>query len=108
MNTATHNVVPLRQAHVAIQGANGPKVWSAEAIQALSVLNRAVRWLREQDVPVQSVDVTGTRPTIAVHANAGPVLTAAAHGKSTRRLPDGGSLCSVIVHDCLIQWQPHE
>ena len=97
-------VVQLRQVNAAVV-LNKPKVFTPELVGALSALNRLSRWLRERNVVPVSVDLGKPRPTIVVPASAAQLLTVAAHGKNVQRLANGESLCSVVLHECIVQWR---
>jgi hypothetical protein len=104
MNVQAATVVPLRQVNAVVVPSK-PKVFTPELVGALSALNRLSRWLRERDVVPLSVDLGKPRPTIVVPASAAQLLTVAAHGKSVQRLDGGESLCSVVLHECTVQWR---
>lgn len=103
MNTQVHSVIQLHQKPT-VPGV-APKVWTPERINALMLLNGAMRWLRSQRIKPLSVNLEQPRPTIVVSAMCEAALVAAGHGKSTMRMSNGQRQCSVIVEGCTVQWE---
>ncbi|AKU21898.1 hypothetical protein [Massilia sp. NR 4-1] len=98
-NTSTTNVRLVR-----FKPSPLPKVLTLELLTKIEAVNRHIRWLRQHEIKLVSLDLTGSKPTIEVPAEAAPLLTAAAHGLNIKREASGRRVASVTLDDCILLW----
>ncbi|HTD05877.1 hypothetical protein [Undibacterium sp.] len=85
-----------------------PTVLTPAFVSSLQSLNSTVRWLREHNQVLLSVDLRAARPTVVVRPTDVPLLISAGRGMNARTLPSGSRLCSVVIYGCSVEWVRRE
>lgn len=99
---AVRNLIPIGHGTVP-----QPQVFTDEFVGKLRAVNRQVRWMREQHLPLLAIDLKAARPTLMVKPTPAAVLALilAGSGMNITRGEQGSSVCSTVIDGCDFRWE---